>query len=248
MNGKYRQYLPPMSVTHLSRVESDHCPLLMELLVTQKPKASFKFHRMWLDHADFQNFVANQWQRPVIGSPMFVLHKKLIYLSRELKEWNWNVFNHLQRRMEQQQEVICDVINQQLKHASEYRHQLLVWDAELLQQKSRVKWLTEGYKISFFFHATLKEQRHYQNLKIKREVGSWCNSGQEVGEAAVEYFSKIFSSEDHQLNENLFYGIPATVSNRENCFFKQIPSEAEIWEAIKSLDPCSAPGNDGLTG
>ncbi|KAG6488350.1 hypothetical protein ZIOFF_049593 [Zingiber officinale] len=40
-------------VEHLSRAASDHCPLLVEFPGFQKPRASFRFQRMWVRHRDF---------------------------------------------------------------------------------------------------------------------------------------------------------------------------------------------------
>lgn len=61
---------------------------------------------MGVDHPDFLKIVAQDWSRPVVGSPDIVLYKKLIRLRKKLKEWNWNCFGNIFTRKKELQDKI----------------------------------------------------------------------------------------------------------------------------------------------
>lgn len=65
MNRYYKAWYPTFKVHHLSRVYSDHSPLLIDFPIFSKPKGIFRFQRMWLDHLDFLACVQTQWSRLV---------------------------------------------------------------------------------------------------------------------------------------------------------------------------------------
>lgn len=55
---------PKAFVTHLPRVFSDHCSILLELIrphpaANEKP---FRFHTMWIHHPEFPEVVKKAWE------------------------------------------------------------------------------------------------------------------------------------------------------------------------------------------
>ena len=63
-NPAWRTPYLEASVTHLPKVFSNHCPVLLDLTrplptATDKP---FRFHTMWLHHPDFPNVVRKTWE------------------------------------------------------------------------------------------------------------------------------------------------------------------------------------------
>ncbi|KAK4425161.1 hypothetical protein Salat_1710000 [Sesamum alatum] len=85
-----------MSVRHLARSTSDHCPLLIQakLNVTTGPSA-FRFQNMWNWHPDFLEVVKGCWSFPTIGVGIAELLKKLKRLKHHLKDWNKLVFGDI---------------------------------------------------------------------------------------------------------------------------------------------------------
>ena len=67
-NSSWRLLYPEASITHLPRVFSDHCPVLLEL--SKPPPASlnrpFRFQTMWLHHPDFHDVVRGAWEQESI--------------------------------------------------------------------------------------------------------------------------------------------------------------------------------------
>ncbi|KAK1327171.1 hypothetical protein QJS10_CPA01g01631 [Acorus calamus] len=79
---------------------SDHSVLQ----VVVKPRLSsgprpFKYFQLWEDRTDFLNLVTTAWSYKVIGSPMFILAKKLQHLKIIIKKWNFEVFGPIQHTL-----------------------------------------------------------------------------------------------------------------------------------------------------
>jgi len=67
---------------------------------THVAKWPFKFENIWLEVDDFSDFVkALSDDFNAYGSSSFVLAKKLTFLQSKLKEWNRDVFSHLDTKL-----------------------------------------------------------------------------------------------------------------------------------------------------
>jgi exonuclease III len=84
------------SVNALTRIRSDHFPLLLDLQVTSGSFASqFKFQKMWSLHDDCKDIVSVCWNSVIVGCPMFILSQKLKILKEKLKVWNKTCFGNV---------------------------------------------------------------------------------------------------------------------------------------------------------
>ena len=83
----------------LSRVLSNHCPLLVEVGGMSRGKSPFKFENMWLKVEGFADRVRQWWNSyHFVGPPSFVLACKLKALDGDLKHWNKHVFGDVSSR------------------------------------------------------------------------------------------------------------------------------------------------------
>ena len=90
-NPTWRVLFPEAMVTHLPRVFSDHCPVLLELsrpppTTTEKP---FRFHAMWIHHSNFPDVVRKAWE----SDPN--LHLAIRNFVDRAKQWNRSVFGNI---------------------------------------------------------------------------------------------------------------------------------------------------------
>ena len=80
----------------LSRVISDHCPLLVEVSGVGRGRYAFKFENIWLKVEGFVERVQQWWNGYCfMGSPSFVFAQKLKALKEYLKKWNKEEFGDL---------------------------------------------------------------------------------------------------------------------------------------------------------
>ena len=91
-NPSWRLLYPEASITHLPRVFSDHCPILLEL--SKPPPASinrpFRFQTMWLHHPEFHDVVRGAWeQESILPSAIKLFTSRVTY-------WNKIVFGNLE--------------------------------------------------------------------------------------------------------------------------------------------------------
>ena len=85
-----------MSQRVLPRVVSDHCPLLVVAGSVNKGRSAFKFENMWLKEEGFVERVRQWWNGYCfVGSPSFILARKLKALKEDLKKWNKEEFGDL---------------------------------------------------------------------------------------------------------------------------------------------------------
>ncbi|KAL5755807.1 hypothetical protein ACOSQ2_020553 [Xanthoceras sorbifolium] len=92
----WRMMFPEGFVRHLPRINSDHCPIVLNLYSAHIPNnflKPFRFEAMWSSHAEYSGLVSNCWTRNV-GS----LSEKLNALAANLKDWNRDSFGSIFRR------------------------------------------------------------------------------------------------------------------------------------------------------
>ena len=66
VNAEWNDLFPEVSIQHLERAHSDHCPVLLCLNRSQDVKLPwpFQFQPMWLNHPDFLEVVREAWASP----------------------------------------------------------------------------------------------------------------------------------------------------------------------------------------
>ncbi|KAF6153977.1 hypothetical protein GIB67_037681, partial [Kingdonia uniflora] len=65
-----------------------------------KPKnVMFHFCNMWTRHDSFLQVVAENWNQPLEGDPLFQISSKR--LKSRFKEWNTSVFGHNKRHIQE---------------------------------------------------------------------------------------------------------------------------------------------------
>lgn len=192
------------------------------------------------------------------GSPMFQLHSKLAFLQKQEQWWNWNVFGDLRLQIAKAETDLmateCNMQNQWSQQLQDTwcsikaRSGKFDTKENLLQEKSRETWLTEGDRKSAYFHTAIKVRAQCSKAQIKLADGSFSSDPNVVGQAAVEFFQNLFTRGPCTYQSSLLDKVPTMVNDEDNVRLCGIPLEQEIWQAVKGLNPTSAPGLDGFTG
>ncbi|XP_071700500.1 uncharacterized protein [Rutidosis leptorrhynchoides] len=119
--------------------------------------------------------------------------------------------------------------------------------AEMLKQKSRLKWAEEGDDNTAFFHSTIRRNNN-SNLRGLYINGSWEENPTSIKEEVHKYFSNIF---DHRPTSNPDFESLGVLNfsslSHEDAMMLEAPIlEYETWNVIKESEASKAPGPDGF--
>jgi hypothetical protein len=250
---------PGLMQKKLLRVCSDHAPIILMRGCVQNGKSAFKFENMWLKEEGFVDKVNSWWSSlSFMGSPSFILDKKLSALKGEIKRWNREVFGNVGVRNKAWAEELesLDRIEEvrRLSEEEKERRRVLVSDLEasLLQeeiswiQKSRVRWLKEGDKCTKFFHQLASANRRNNTIESLIVDGSPTSDLDSIGEHVVNYYESLFSEplSWRPRLDNLEFD---RLNGEEASSLEDPFEEREVKEVIKGMDRDKAPGPDGFS-
>ncbi|PKA63653.1 integrator complex subunit 11 [Apostasia shenzhenica] len=255
--------LPGSVVTHLTRIGSYHCPLLVQGKNLEfKPQGSIlKFEDIWLEEEASKGIVTREWQKPAHGSPPTILNHKFARTLRALKSWNWDKFGDLNARAKDVESRIAELqlresvgtglteseLDCLLQLVAEYNTTLSRLETWWLQ-RAKVKWAKCGDRNTSFFHKAATCRKRINN--IRRLVGQNDEEilDQEgIRAALVTHFSSKWRPPIPPLPELSIPPLRATISDKDALRISSPVSNEEIVAAINSLGNNKAPGIDGIT-
>ncbi|KAG2684095.1 hypothetical protein I3760_10G062500 [Carya illinoinensis] len=93
ISPSWEEHYPDLSQKRLSRICSDHFPIVLDCGGIPGGRRPFKFENMWLKHEGFVELVGQWWSSYHLqGNPSTVLAEKLKALKKDLKLWNEQIF------------------------------------------------------------------------------------------------------------------------------------------------------------
>lgn len=255
-NPSWKALYPEAFVQHLTRLHSDHCPVLLSL----KPPPShpltrpFKFQPMWLSHPLFNNLVQCSWNN------FLPLEANILHFTDAAKVWNKEVFGNifhrkvrLEARIKGTQSALASnpnqfLINLERQLTVEYSQVLNLKD-EYWNTKSRYNWIIQGDRnIAFFHTSTLVRRGRNKIVCIKDNLGNWVEDPGAIANVIRDGFSKLFSTERDRFDRFCWY-----LSNWTACLTQDAInslsspiSNLDIKAAVWSIKPSKDPGPDGL--
>ncbi|KAL5789177.1 hypothetical protein ACOSQ2_004065 [Xanthoceras sorbifolium] len=139
---EWRLLYPEGFVRHLPRMNSDHCPLLIQPMSSQisnghhKP---FRFQAMWLKSNNFSNVVSNAW-----GYRNMEIGEKVGLLSKHLIQWNKNEFRCIfknKRRLLARIQGIQNILSRSFRFSLDKLEKKLIHDYNTIVEQEEIFWL-----------------------------------------------------------------------------------------------------------
>ena len=98
-----------------------------------------------------------------------------------------------------------------------------------------------------FFHSCFHARNRQNKIwKLEDGRGGWCLDPEGIGERVKEYFDELFTSNNPPDPTTHFEGIRNKVSSNMNRNLTRPVLENEVKRAVFSINPFSAPGDDGF--
>ncbi|KAL9669177.1 hypothetical protein QQ045_006720 [Rhodiola kirilowii] len=231
INGAALAMLPNLSMEHLPRISFDHASLLTKFREAMRTPASFKYIRAWHEHTDFLALVEDEWPKHSHTNPILALALKLKVDALEIElqqNWHPRLENAITRTKDQ------------LATAQRLHYQVLA-------DKAKAQWVADGDRNTTLFHALIKARRAKNRAHLEMADGSFTENHTVIGKLALDHFKDILGSYSVCPPLDAFDDVLPSINDLDNDKLTSIPDEDEVHQAVKSLNPSSAPGPDGFT-
>ncbi|CAL1361398.1 unnamed protein product [Linum trigynum] len=255
----WRTTFESATVYHEDFVESDHCPIRVDLNpIGQSHCIPFRFGKRWRESEECCRIILDRWQRG--GN----INNKLFDCQKELQIWA-----RTDRRRKLQRERDIRVRLQSLQGASDSPDKVLeernllrelesIWTSEdcFWAQRSRISWLQEGDQNSGFFHAsTIKRKNRNGITKLIGADGIWIDNAQDLKIHASDYYQNLFTSKDSHFDPRILEGFPRLVTEEYNTGLcapvdkTEIRRQSSNWEQTRLQDQMASQDfSSGSTG
>ncbi|XP_071712605.1 uncharacterized protein [Rutidosis leptorrhynchoides] len=260
INDEVMNSIPQAHGVFLPYIISDHSHAILCIpnFMVCKPK-SFRFMNFTADKEAFQPIVEKGWSTQHVGCAMFFLIMKLKGLKKDLKDLTW-VNGDIIKRVKELKEKLKDMqakidvdahdvsiraqATQILNDYETAKHDAFL----ILQQKTKIKWLSEGDKNTKYFHKVLKCRKQKAKVESIFNENDTRFYGDEVADQFVTHFQNFLGKTDSvkPIDElgNIFS--VTLEANEANAMIIEV-SNAEIKNAIFDIDGDKAAGPDGYS-
>ena len=257
VNPRWKALYPEASMQHLARLNSDHCPLLLNLDPPPPSAATrpFRFQPMWLNHSDFPRLVKEAWHGKELR-----LGDAISEFSSLAQTWNKEVFGNIFANKRRLLARLLGIQKALARHPSHHLlllqdnlsielNQILNLEEELWAIKARTNWLVSGERNTSYFHVSTLVRRSSNRINgIKDGAGNWIFDKAVLKDLFTSGYKSLYQTDQvlcELLPTPLFcWGVGLSAEESESL---ALPiSDGEILHALNSMKPFKAPGPDGL--
>ncbi|GJZ41493.1 RNA-directed DNA polymerase, eukaryota, reverse transcriptase zinc-binding domain protein [Tanacetum coccineum] len=252
--------LIPISVYNPYAIVSDHSPMMINFPKSfDKKKKPFRFANYIVDKEDFLTTVQNGWNNEVQGSKMFRLVKKMKGLKRDLNALSWkngNMYDFVDKCRKSLKEGQGDLDKRPHNHEAKKReteallkyNEAIKDEENLLFQKAKVEWISEGDKNNQYFHKVIKSRSQAKRIcSICDDQGNRLE-GNQMEEQFVKHFNQFLGANKGVNGEKDFERVFGTkLSKKEAMNMVNEVTDNEIKHAMFDIGDNKALGPDGYT-
>ncbi|XP_019152396.1 PREDICTED: uncharacterized protein LOC109149189 [Ipomoea nil] len=245
---------PETKVTHLTRVCSDHSPLLIELGSTTRTSGNlaFQFQAAWIRHPMFLKMIEGHWK-----SNMSII-ENITATQNNCKEWNKSVFGNIENR---KRKLMARIDGIQRCMGSQSSNGLIKLERKLRKeleevlhqeelkwfQKSKEDWILSGDLNTKYYHAaTMVRRTRNKVYGLKDDNDNWVSEKAKLEAMVQNYFKGLYRKENEESNHDDFTGMFPPIQEEQWLHMNRQVTKDEVRDALMEMAPLKASGPDGL--
>ncbi|XP_019263600.1 PREDICTED: uncharacterized protein LOC109241326 [Nicotiana attenuata] len=230
-NMELQQTFPGLEVTHLSKIGSDHRPMLLKCDIKDAPiKKSFRFLNFWIKHDTFKVVVREIWSADFSANPFILFNHKLKKLKKALSTWSRATYGDIFQKISSLEEVVLVYERQFEAYPTRMnRARLHKVQAEI------IRYLALEEENTKFFHAQVNGRRKILQLKrIQNISGNWIDEEEQIAAEAVNYFKDQFCENVALSAFYIIDNVPYLVNIEQNEKLISMPTREE-WPTTSQM-------------
>nr|GEU39041.1 hypothetical protein [Tanacetum cinerariifolium] len=224
----------------------------------KKRRRSFWFVNYIADKKEFADCVSKGWEFEISRCYMYKVVQKFKRLKKPLNRLNWKNGNLsdkvtiLKKNLTNAQaEVENDSFNSDMKvKTAKLLNEYVEFsnDELKLQQKAKIKWLSEGDQNTTYFREILKSRKHKGRTESICDENGMIFKGGNVANVFVEHFKKFLGSmHDVQPLDSVEVSLDKVISEKEVEDMICLVSDEDIKEVVFDIDSNKASGPNAYT-
>ncbi|XP_021771320.1 uncharacterized protein LOC110735437 [Chenopodium quinoa] len=262
MSNDWFYNFPASRIINQPLVASDHAAIVFDNdAFTRIAKRPYQVENWCLHFQDIRTIIEEKWKKPIAGSPMYYLTRKLVALRGRLRHWclkntklwgvNWKVLTS-ELELDSLAATNIPLAHSYLNHVEEALTTAAL-NVTYWKQRMEETWEATGdIPTSLLYSRVKMRQCGNQVLTLKDDSGTWIEDRQQVRDLVVDSMTKVLCPQqgtnsaahtDALLRE---LDIP-TMSDRQVAILTRPFSADEILRAMFSLNGDKCPGPDGFT-
>ncbi|KAK8954702.1 hypothetical protein KSP39_PZI001644 [Platanthera zijinensis] len=216
LNSAGLALVPLASIRHLTRISSDHCPILLQLALPKSDQRSrwFRFEDVWLSYPMCSKLMQRNWNRADLGSAAEVLKRKWSRTLRALFFWSKNKLKDLGSLKSQLEAEVADL---QVREGSatsiseDENHTLISKAKELAatlgrleswwKQRAKGRWIKKGDANTTCFHSMASNRRRANRIvQLTYGEEDLVEDPAQIERAFMDFFSNKWTGEAQALS------------------------------------------------
>jgi hypothetical protein len=244
----------------LAARSSDHKPILVNFGLGERfqpmKHRRFKFEAKWHLDDEYCSILNEAWGEEIAEeSAMQIVKRKLENCKVPLSRWSGRKYGDPEKAIKEKtkwlQELQCHEDQkdwEEIKNLKAEIEFILEQEDTKWKQRAKQNWYQYGDRNTPFFHAWADHRKRTNHIRcIKDEMGNEWKKVEEISEAFISFYKKLFSLEGtHGMDWCLENLSPKVTQSMNEDLLKEFTA-AEVDAALAQMHPLKSPGLDGFS-